>query len=749
MDSIRHLGIPLTAGNQDAAISALYGKKLHSVCARVRHWARHKLSLLGRLHVAKQVLASTLSYHATFLPPPPDKLAAISRVISGYVIAGGLLDEADTTPLRHRPSRYVASLPRDMGGLSLVDLEAFGHALRAKVAAMLLHPRRSAWKRLMSAAFQRACPGIGVRVLLQQTRCYGAAAADRHLRARHASYVYSFQQLGIHRRISHNTMSREQIALEPLIGNHSVANNEGLAFKTPTHLPAALQHVHTLGQVQLQDLRLLKLPAAWPSSFMAPTQCKWQADATLAWVKHVAETGVVQYFKVLADGRLQQASQAPAPLPTGWETACVLDCPSPKAVEIESHRYLAGLWSSLLVDPSVWCLGSADPLLSYTVKANTARIIQWQCRTAPGWVSGCGVRPKLWGSGVGGAVSDAVRTIATRQKRRYADAFGAAGGSAVRSRVREADLAPVYHASWFDPSPPRLHVRQRVAERDTRLTQQRAEQNARVAAILFPEVDDTRDPLDQEEVPPAALPAWSHAWMRSHLKSLPRESRVFAWLLLHAALPCGGARVQYCPAGHPALLDCCCLAPSCAALTPRPVETLEHLFLECPVGKVAMQWVCGLWQLIDPGPAPLFSASVLLADDAFAWRPTSNPKGLQELWTLLRVTMLKRIWLTRQACSLADTGAASFTSTRVVSSFVAEITSLIQHDWLRVQGDLRCNSGVCPTWFRGRNPAVSEAEFVQRWCQRSVLAHLPQGMAGAPGLQVKLSLASVPSVALV
>ena len=162
-----------------------------------------------------------------------------------------------------------------------------------------------------------------------------------------------------------------------------------------------------------------------------------------------------------------------------------------------------------------------------------------------------------------------------------------------------------------------------------------------------------------------------------------------------------------------------------------------------------MQWVCGLWQLIDPGPAPLFSASVLLADDAFAWRPPSNPKGLQELWTLLRVTMLKRIWLTRQACSLADTGAASFTSTRVVASFVAEITSLIQHDWLRVQGDLRCNSGVCPTWFRGRNPAVSEAEFVQRWCQRSVLAHLPQGMAGAPGLQVKLSLASVPSVALV
>jgi hypothetical protein len=109
-----------------------------------------------------------------------------------------------------------------------------------------------------------------------------------------------------------------------------------------------------------------------------------------------------------------------------------------------------------------------------------------------------------------------------------------------------------------------------------------------------------------------ALPAWSHAWMRSQLKSLPRESRVFAWLLLHAALPCGGARIQYYPPGHPDLLATRCIAPACVAASPRPVETLEHLFLECPVGKAAMQWVCGLWQLLDSGPAPLFSASMLL-----------------------------------------------------------------------------------------------------------------------------------------
>jgi hypothetical protein len=78
--------------------------------------------------------------------------------------------------------------------------------------------------------------------------------------------------------------------------------------------------------------------------------------------------------------------------------------------------------------------------------------------------------------------------------------------------------------------------------------------------------------------------------------------------------------------------------------------------------------------------------------------PSSNSKGLHELWTLLRVTMLQRIWLVRQAGSPSDPGVAtSFTSTRLVASFVAEVSTLVQHYWLRVQGDIRSNSGVCPT----------------------------------------------------
>lgn len=406
-------------------------------------------------------------------------------------------------------------------------------------------------------------------------------------------------------------------------------------------------------------------------------------------------------------------------------------------------QYLAGPWSSVRVDPSVWTLGT-EPLLLYTVRHNTARILQWQCQAAPGWVHGAGVRPKLWGQGHTGAGAVVLSDMAARQKRRFDEALQAPGGSGLGRPIRESDLAPLYQASWFFPSPPRLHVRQRVEGRTALVTQQREQQQAQQAAILYPLVDDTMDPLLQAGPAPAADPPWCKAWTRAQLKRLPRESRVFAWLLLHAALPCGGAKVSFFPPGHPGLLDTRCWAPSCAQATPRPLETLEHLFLECPVGKQALEWLCGLWQLIDTGPPPLFMASVLLADDEAAWRPSRSPAGLHTLWTILRITMLKRVWLARQASVLGGDNTG-FTAARVVAAFVAEVTALIRQDGLRVEGDIRQAGGVCPSWFRGRTAGLPKEDFKRRWCARSVLASLPEDAQGCPHPKVELRLGTLPN----
>ncbi len=56
----------------EGAAKAMFAKRRAGVFLRVRSWARFDLSYLGRLHVAKQVLANTFCYHATFVAPPPD-----------------------------------------------------------------------------------------------------------------------------------------------------------------------------------------------------------------------------------------------------------------------------------------------------------------------------------------------------------------------------------------------------------------------------------------------------------------------------------------------------------------------------------------------------------------------------------------------------------------------------------------------------------------------------------------------------
>ena len=301
-----------------------------------------------------------------------------------------------------------------------------------------------------------------------------------------------------------------------------------------------------------------------------------------------------------------------------------------------------------------------------------------------------------------------------------------------------------HHASWFDPSPPRLHVRQRVSDREASVTLQRLSQQAQQTAILFPLLDDTLDPIGSVS-PADASPPWSKAWQRAFHKRLPRPTRVFAWRLLHGALRCGGGTVAYFPPGDPGLQGTRCQNPGCTNVPVRPLETLHHLFMECAPARQSLLWLCALWSLIAPRhPPPPCLPPVILADDASAWAP---PQQLTSLWGLLRLTMLKRIWIAR--CELVEhgNGATGSSPHGIVCAFVREIRALLQQDWLRVEGDVRQLGGVCPSWFRGRDPSMPLNRFVSWWCVEEVLASVQPGVGGsAPRLLPKLSRLSVPGM---
>jgi hypothetical protein len=63
----KHLGIPLARPYaQLQAVDGMYNRLIGSVRQAAKVWSRFDLSPFGRIYIAKQVLSSTISYHAQF-----------------------------------------------------------------------------------------------------------------------------------------------------------------------------------------------------------------------------------------------------------------------------------------------------------------------------------------------------------------------------------------------------------------------------------------------------------------------------------------------------------------------------------------------------------------------------------------------------------------------------------------------------------------------------------------------------------
>ncbi|GAB4819619.1 hypothetical protein N2152v2_006665 [Parachlorella kessleri] len=129
---IRHLGIFLST-DPAAGHAKSFAGLLHGVRETAALWRQHHLSWLGRAYVAKQVLASKVTYHATFVPPEASMWARITHVISAFVAGSGVDgDGAGGGGISH-PAQHVCSLPWEEGGVALVDPSIQAECLQAKV----------------------------------------------------------------------------------------------------------------------------------------------------------------------------------------------------------------------------------------------------------------------------------------------------------------------------------------------------------------------------------------------------------------------------------------------------------------------------------------------------------------------------------------------------------------------------------------------------------------------------------------
>lgn len=94
----------------------------------------------------------------------------------------------------------------------------------------------------------------------------------------------------------------------------------------------------------------------------------------------------------------------------------------------------------------------------------------------------------------------------------------------------------------------------------------------------------------------------------------------------------------------------------------------------------------------------------------------------------------RAVWHLR--CWVANKGQV-FTANAVVALTAAWITRAIRLDWLRVSTNLAGAATTLPSWCAIHthfNP--SQADFSQRWCLGSLLAHVSTDAAGSPALCV-------------
>ena len=237
--TIKHMGVRLGYDMPAACIQTFSG--IHqAIKAKVRHWSARGLSFLGKVHVAKQLLAASMWYHATFQRPPQQLLQQISRQLSHYVASaqhhshsdaavalaqGNSQDSAGLpTPATSAalfPRVLTSSLPPAQGGVGLVEVPTQVQALQAKVVSRFLEPERLAWKMFqlhhLSSAPQAQQLAYGAAILFStlSTSCL-------QLPARQSGYVTAFRALHPHRLLPLHGMPAEDVLNEPLFFNQPV-----------------------------------------------------------------------------------------------------------------------------------------------------------------------------------------------------------------------------------------------------------------------------------------------------------------------------------------------------------------------------------------------------------------------------------------------------------------------------------------------------------------------------------------------
>ena len=501
----------------------------------------------------------------------------------------------------------------------------------------------------------------------------------------------------------------------------------------------------------------------------APPPCDWSMAAlprdlrpgsdmvACKWVGAVGAAQVAEFSWVLPNGRLksveaEQRGLLPADLQ--WEPAAVVGVrKKPQDLTQEEREaqqlpaelrppwplthWLLGPWATVWLDPTVhgWHVGKKVVALhDYTVREARARLLHMayeredsQRQAAHGeaagggagcYTAGAGAWPRLWGQRPQARlqqqgrvefddmglrrlqdswVADYTARLAEEQQQQREEAGDRPPGE------RDAAVAPQYDAGVQHKAParPAPAVRHEAWDQRQQAADVGREGVGRFAAQ--PGLPPGRAAAaGQQQLQPGIR--CTDLWHRTLRFTQAHESHcMVGWKVLHGALMVGAQRLHMAQ-GAPCREGCCVTCR--AAGRGEQLETLTHVFMDCPAVQPVLTWLLQAFQALA-GELPPRDPLVLLADARWHWQP-EQPRG-RTLWQCFRLAYLGAVWAVRSSGLLRPQ--------LVVDMVVRSLATGVQRDWQRVVTDvLAAAVGLVPTtWFRGRDPHLKEDEFKALW----------------------------------
>ena len=710
---VTSLGVPMTT-DMTMAASIVFPKRIAAVKALRHLWRPFPLSLAGRALNAKQLMASTICYHATYVPVPAPAMTALNAEIIAYVATSSFPEDATIMGSAGRvqllPKQGIACLPSSLGGLSVPDVHSQALSLQAKVLANAFSPGFAAWKALMLHALASAAPAP----------CKGPSwvftpdiPIPSSISPRVSAFVTALRACSpCINPAAFDSLPLRALLLLPLPALSSVMPGvPAWPLQVPASWPYLLGQLVECPQATRADPALEAYVAALPRRLCEAVEVAGAGEAALRahdewWLSqdssllaHGLDPGhprcVYAVHRSGALGDIQPLSSftAAAALP-----ACVLKVPKPKylwsaddlaamSAAPPSQRALLrpmqlcvlGAWSSVSVHPAAWSVAGL-PLHHFSSAAARARLTATKAVAAlsermPDYIVDKPLRPHLWPR-PSAAASSGLVALEAQWARQHASHSASLPAGSTPSATVLLPCQQVRSASFHRPASIRRAAALPVANGLAGGSAFGGQ-----AALHAPQLVPAPAPLPLPPEP-ALQPAAPHPaendltrnpWAEMQRLPLSNRVKVFAVRLLHGALPCR-AMVAAMRARPRVWVAC----PSCTADSARqrpvPAETYSHIFLECPSYRPAVQWLARLWGALSTSAPPLNAATIITAAPG-SWQPA---QARAPVWHSLRLLTLFAIWEARMSDDPALQAPAA-----VVASIIRAVETEIRLQFAR------------------------------------------------------------------